>query len=716
MKFLQSATRIAFVCALFINLAYAHNSIWTDVSLDDVAAKSSSPQPQLKLMPSSYRLLHLDSQALQNTLASNKKNISNRAPGIDIPLPEGGSIHLVLTEDEVMAPELAAQFPKIRSWRVDEKDNNGIYGAIDLTEQGFHAMLYLPDASRLFIDPRRSESDIFYISYLDKFYHPTEKTSHYCKLKDFWGVDNEGYAAKQKSLKTLATRTAGSIRTYRLAMAATGEYTAYHGGTVAGALSAIVTTVSRVNTIYERDLAIKFQLVANNQLLIHTDTTTYSNNDANKMLQENQTQIDQIIGKDNYDIGHVVSTAPGGVAFMYSACSNRYKAGGVTGSSIPETDAFDIDFVAHEIGHQFGANHTFNSETASCGFGNRNPVVAVEPGSGSTIMAYAGLCGDSNNLQLHSDAMFNIMSIVQINSFLDNPNQGGSCGVENSAPNQQPSVQAGKDYTIPANTAFELVGSGSDADGDTLSYSWEQIDAGAASDVNVVLTDNALFRTYLPKSSPERIFPPLDSLLNHVSRRGETLPDIARSLNFSLVVRDQKGGVNADEMVVEVVDSSGFKITSHKTTETLIANEPTTVGWDVAGTDSDPVNCSAVDILLSTDRGVSFRNVLSATPNDGEQTITIPSTIDNSTTARFKIKCTNNIFFAISDADLTTIAARGSDTVANNLLTPGSQTDKGGSGAFDWRMLLLGLLAYCRRFFSINEPHNRKTTSKTIST
>ena len=254
-------------------------------------------------------------------------------------------------------------------------------------------------------------------------------------------------------------------------MAATAEYTANRGGTVASAQAAILTTVNRVTGVYERELAVRLLLVRNDGSLIYTNATTdpYTNNSPHSLVGENQSNLTAVVGTASFDVGHVFSTAGGGLAYVGVVCHATLKAAGETGIANPVGDFFDIDYVAHEMGHQFGGNHTFDGNGGSCG-GNRNPGTAYEPGSGSTIMAYAGICG-GDNLQAHTDPYFHVVSYEEIESYLATT----SCGAVSSTGNSVPSVSlppGGK--TLPIGTPFKLTASGTDADGDPLTFCWEE--------------------------------------------------------------------------------------------------------------------------------------------------------------------------------------------------------------------------------------------------
>jgi hypothetical protein len=506
------------------------------------------------------------------------------------------------------------------------------------------------------------------VSYYQRDYDPVDKTrpANFCRIHE---LADSAIGRSARVSGDAAARTGDQLRTYRIAIAATGEYTTFHGGTVNSALSAIATTLNRVNQIYERDLAVRMVLVANNDQIVYTNGATdpYTNSNGIAMLTENQTTLDAVIGSANYDIGHVVSTGGGGIAGLGVVCANSNKARGVTGSPQPVGDAFDIDYVAHEIGHQFDADHTFNGTSGACVDPNRSPTNAYEPGSGTTIMAYAGICG-AENLQSNSDAMFHAGSIASIVTFTT-AGSGNGCAAVSATGNNPPTVNAGQPYTIPRSTPFELTGSGSDPDvGNTLTYAWEQMDLGTASSSPATMVDDGtrpIFRSFLPTGSPTRTFPKLTDLLNNTSTIGESLPTTNRALNFRLTARDGLGGVDAANVQLQVVSTAGpFAVTAPNGGQNVVGSA--TVSWNTANTGSGTaVNCPNVDILLSTDGGNTFPTTLRvATPNDGNEAVTFPQ--GSSTTARIKVKCSNNVFFDISNANFSFTGAANVAPVAVN--------------------------------------------------
>ncbi len=665
------------------DLSSASGGVWREVTQQNFVAAG-----ERLIVPERYRLVALDQNmfsALFHSAPMEGSTAANdNAAVVALPLPYGGVAHFRIVESQVMAPELAAKFPEIRTWSGQGIDDPSATVKLDWTPQGFHAMVLSAVNGRIFIDPYSRGDTTNYISYYTRD-HVSRSASAFQPQPP---VDPSGLrSAKIRGLMAGASqRTSGTqLRTYRLAVAATGEYTTFQGGTVALGQAAIVTAVNRVTGIYEVEVAVRMQLVANNNLLVYTNGTTdpYSNNNGNAMLGQNQTNVDALIGAANYDIGHVFSTGGGGVAYLGVTCDPNFKARGVTGLSSPVGDAFYVDYVAHEMGHQFGGDHTFNSNAGACS-GNGNAPTAYEPGSGSTIMAYAGICG-ADDLQPHSDPYFHSTSFDQIVTYttLD---VGNSCPVITATGNTLPvvTVPAGG-FTIPANTPFELTGSATDANSDTLTYNWEEYDLGTAGPPNVA-TNPPFFRSFNATTNPTRTFPKLSSLLGNTTTIGEILPNITHALNFRMTVRDNRvggGGVVYGTLGFNVTTLAGpFAVTSPNAAITFAGGSSQTVTWNVAGTNAAPVSCANVDILLSTDGGQTFATTLLAgAPNDGSQSVTIPNTA--TTTARIKVKCSDNVFFDISDANFTINAASGPSVttgVATSISTVGATLNGTASG------------------------------------
>lgn len=480
-----------------------------------------------------------------------------------------------------------------------------------------------------------------------------------------WRETVIGPAATTVRTATAPITSSGAVRhTYRLALAATGEYSQYHGGTITATLAALTATVDHLNAIFERELAVRFILVEQTPQLIYLDPAAdpYTNGDTYRMALENQANLDQIVGPANYDLGHVLGYGPGsGSAWLGSLCSDSAKAKAATVMAAPLGDPFTLEVIAHELGHQLGAGHTYNARSdKACMFG-WEAGAAYEPGSGSTLMSYAGLC-PSQNLQAASDDYFHAASLAQMLAFLDD--EGSRCGSHTLSGNRPPQVEAGPSYTIPAHTPFTLTGAASDSEGDRLTYNWEQFDLGPAWLARSLPNTDAdgqprpIFRSYPPVDAPARTFPRLENVLDGSHRNsGEALPAITRTLTFRLTVRDNRGGVGFDTTHLAVAGSAGpFALITPTTALTWSAFSRQMVAWEAANTAAPPINCAAVNLWLSIDGGQTFPTRLARnTPNDGAESVFIPVNVTTST-ARVKVACANNIFFDISDANFTLTA------------------------------------------------------------
>jgi hypothetical protein len=617
--------------------------LWADVSPTGIM-----PTGDRLIVPQSYRTLSLDLSGMKQFLASvplEGTGASNRSE-ISLPLPDGGFGRFSIVESSIMAPELQSQYPEIRTYAGYGIDDRTATIRFDVTPHGFHAMV-LSNNGTIFIDPYQRGDTDHYQTYYRRDY-VSDKSLGGCTV-----LDEDNMSAEIARLAgNTALRSGTQLRTYRTAVAADGEYTTYYGGTVPQALAGIVTSMNRVDGVYERELSIRMVLIANENLIIYTNPNTdpYTNSDGATMLNQNQSTLDSVIGSANYDIGHVFSTGGGGIAGLGVVCRTGQKAKGVTGSPAPIGDAYDIDYVAHEMGHQYGANHCFNGSAGSCSGGNRNASTAYEPGSGSTIMCYAGICGNQN-LQIHSDDYFHWVSIQEIVTYTTS-GAGSTCPVTTATGviEPTPSTPSGG-FSIPINTPFSLTASATTTGAAT--YCWEESDLGPAGHPNSPTSNAPVFRSFDPVSSPTRVFPKWSNILANTQTIGEILPSYARSLTFRVTVRDtQAGGVGVRNAGISfLVGSAGpFLVTSPNTAVVWQGGTNQTVTWNVAGTDAAPINCQTVNILLSTDGGSTWPTVLaSGTPNDGSQQVFLPAT--PTYVARIMVQAADNIFFDISNSN-----------------------------------------------------------------
>ncbi len=643
-------------------------NLWSEAS-----QKQLPDQSLRRIIPLEFHSLRLDFQGMKELLsyAPPRFGESQKKSKVimPLPLPDGSIMHFRVYEASVMHPDLAARYPEIRSFVGQGIEDPAAIVRFDHTPKGFHAMILSADKGTIFIDPYAEGNTEYYISYFKK---------DFVKQDEFTCHVNEIAENLDKPQPTQELKIAGDcqLRTYRLALACTGEYAQYHGGTVAGALAAMNTTMTRVNGVFERDAAITMQLVPNNDQLIFLDAATdpYSNNNGGAMLGQNQTTCDNIIGSANYDIGHVFSTGGGGVAYLESPCDNSSKAGGVTGQANPVGDPFDIDYVAHEMGHQYGGRHTQNNDC------NRDNLSSYEPGSASTIMGYAGICPP--DIQAHSDDHYHVNSIILMGNFVTGA--GNACASTTTTGNNPPTSNAGADYTIPKSTPFVLEGSGTDPDGDALTYCWEQYDKQVAPmPPQPGNTVGPAFRSLSPTSSNMRYMPNLDAVVNNSSPTWEVLANTARTYKFRLTVRDNFAGAGCtddDEMMVTVDGQSGpFLVTAPNTAGVnWTAGSMETVTWDVAGTNGGAVNTPNVDILLSLDGGYTYPITLAqGVPNDGSEMVAVPNMPTNM--ARVQVRGAGNIFYDISDANFSITGGSEQDFTIT-LIPPQMEVCPGQSG------------------------------------
>ena len=659
-------------------------------------AKFSAKSSSLKETFSAFKKKQIDvdftgiSQALLN--------IDNEVGylDLDLPLPDGTYTTYRFTESSIMQSGLAANYPHIKTFKGVDTSNANNKGRFDVNELGFHGM-FRHNGELIYIDPEYIGETSSYASYYAKSAIPLSKSQTDIKLdinprssyRNYQDFSNKG-------------NSSGDEITYRLLVSATGGYTEYFGSKSA-ALSAITTMVNRVNEVYQSDLGITLELVDETEDYIYTDPDTdpYADNGSTSDLYANANVTSGDSSK--FDIGHLVMISNGGVATA-GVCDSTYKAMGMTGSDTPTGDSFYIDYVAHEIGHQFDANHTFNGSSGSCS-GNGNSSTANEPGSGSTIMAYAGICGNEN-LQTNSDAYFHAASINEISSYV-NSGDGASCGTATISSNNPPVADAGDDFVIPARVPFIITGSATDEDGDTLTYTWEQMDLGDSSSSEATMEDDGarpIFRSWEGTTTASRYLPRLSDVIENTTVIGEAYPATDRDLNFRLTVRDQNNGTACDDMKVTVIATTNiFEFTSPADLSAWSAGDTQTVTWEVADTDTSPISCSSVDILLSPSNDGDFSETLASnTINDGSATVTVPNSFTSDSNLmlrcsdnRFYNVLNNNIAVTIDNTPATGSVASACGDYSNRSDSTTSSTSNG-SGSFSWWMIFtfLSLCAF----------------------
>lgn len=658
--------------AIFSTSVLAQQNFWTNYNGVTVEAER-----ERNAMPEEFKLLRLNVDGIeQQLLNASAKNQSN---GISIKVPntDGDYDTFIVQEASVMHPDLQAKYPNTKSYAGYAKDNRATTIRFSISPYfGFNAIVRsATDVS--YIDSYSQDNKVYIVYSRDSLKEHIHNFSCQHDGEDFYDMTNSmdvDLGANFNGTPDIGEDTVqdGFLRKYRLALATTIEYTAYisqqagvGNGTdaqkKAAVMDALNLALTRLNEVYERDLSTTMELVPNNDELIFIDSDNYNPLNAGAMLGQNQTTINNIIGNANYDIGHVFFRATqgndNGVAYLRSVCNNQYKAGGVTGAGNPVGDPFVIDYVAHEMGHQYGANHTQNN---SC---NRNGATAVEPGSASTIMGYAGICYP--NVQNNSDAYFHATSVQEMYSWVTG---GGNCGDNVATGNNAPTLENLANKNIPKETPFALVAYAEDEDGDVLTYNFEQTDTQTAQmPPRPTNTGGPMFRTVMPTESNEKFFPRLSTIIEGYDpnfnapghyKAWEKLPAVARQMNFAVLVRDNNpaGGQSARRNVRLTVENNAgpFVVTSQASNETWTLDSSQTITWDVANTDSGNVNTPNVTILVSTDGGLTFPHVLvEETPNNGSYTFTVPAGLGETDQARVMVRAVDNYFLNVNSADFT---------------------------------------------------------------
>ena len=588
---------------------------------------------------------------------------------IDFPNESGQPEKFSVREADLLSSELSSEHPNIKTFVGTSLSRKNVHARWSISPLGVNAMIDSPEG-QFFLQPDRSGNENKHLFYKrgGTLYDDFESLN--CLVTADKTVKKSTVQTKTQNKQVAKSSSVQTLKTYRIAVSATGEFTQYwgddddtNGTNKEDAYAKIISTINRINQVFQNDLGVQLQLVSDADLLYDDPDTDPYGSDFNEEIQEVLTDS---IGEANYDIGHLFDfgSADGNAGTVGNVCRDRFKGSAFTSHPFVDTsgtgvflnDYFDIDFVAHEIGHQFGGYHTYSHQTEGAG-------VNSEPGSGSTIMAYAGVTS-KDNIQNHSDPYFHYHSIKNIQDYLAR----NSCQATSSIVNQPPLVSAGQEVNIPKGTAYTLEAVASDPDDDSLTYCWEQLNNGLVTRENFgpYIQSGSNNRSFSPTNSPIRTVPSMSRVLaNQLIQTNPQFPNdwqtvslVGRRLLWGVTVRDRSetnsnsvGQTDQDTKIINVIERAGpFEITS-PATNTIVwqtgANEA--ILWDVANTDQAPINTQTVSIYLSSDNGQNFDTLLvSNTLNDGRFDLVVPANI-NSSNVRIKIVPDNGIYFAVNN-------------------------------------------------------------------
>lgn len=643
----------------------------TDLNIDQAAILHS--------FTDNFRMVELEVNSLAPTLLSKEKTTKT----VTLPLPDGSETTVQITPVSVMAPGLAARYPDIQTYQISPKGKTIYGGRVGWTAQGLHATIRTHQGT-VYIDPYARHDNRYYAVYNVEGNIQSDTWSQFeCGVAGENDMNFEELFPTKETIdkKDKSLLGASTVQhRYRLAMAATGEYSVYHGGdnpSLEISLGALVIVVNRINEVFGRDIGIQLELIEEIEEIIYLDPDTdpyllgsVSQEDLTGYLNtRNPEVINNTIGTLAYDIGHVVSTRAfgvGGLAALESVCTGN-KASASSTIPNPVGDPFSIALISHEMGHQFGGTHT------QSGCQNVDITSSVEPGGGTTIMGYAGICPAGYNVQSFTDDYFNNSSLVQMINYSREAN-GDVCAEKIDEANTLPEVALDYEngFFIPISTPFELKATATDMEDDNLTYCWEQSDINPSivyDDENDIYGpqpgspegNSPLFRSLQPTAESNRVFPRLELIVNNIMSDAEVLPTYDRPMSFRCTVRDNhptSGGIDWQEVEFRATEEAGpFLVTSPNTFSAIwTVGDYTEVTWDVANTDGAVVDCQRVNIRLSTDGGFTYPiTLLEDTPNSGSAFVTVPDEVG--TLVRVRVEAANNIFFDISDNNFNIQAA-----------------------------------------------------------
>ena len=613
--------------------ALAQPGLWSDVDGARAPARTDLV---------AHRTVRLELGDLRALLSPSPSG--RRAATFDLPLPEGGFAKALVIEAPVMHPDLQARYPSIRTYTVQ---GAALSGRVAVTPHGVSAMLF-DEVGTVMLDPvgGPNQTDAtLYAVYRAGDVVVTDETL--AALTDDQ-LDNPGVPAVTSEPRVGGTSGA-VLQTFRFAVATRGEFTVSRGGSRELGLAAVVASVNRVAALFERDLTVTFQLVADNDRIIYTDPSTdpYDTTGPD-LLTQNQTAVDRAIGLANYDLGHLLSvTDGGGLAYLRGACASNGTRAGAWSSVGDETSALDLLVFPHEIGHQLGAQHSWVSYAP----GKLEPE-GVEPGPGYTIMAYPQFASyrppdERVGSHFHGRSVDQMEAHVRLGV--------GQCGADAPTGNDVPVVTvADRDVYVPAGASFTLDGSATDASGTALTYTWEQMDQYGDGTGAV-----PLFRALDPGPETSRTFPSLERTLAGTPYPDEARLDQTGIYTFQLTARDNVagGGATGEARVRVHADASqgAFELVGTDRNLAYAAGADADVLWDVAGSDGGQINAQTVDVMLSTDNGATWTTVAAGVPNDGVHVVTMPPTPTSE--GRLMVRPVGKPFFAVSRRPFTIGAA-----------------------------------------------------------
>lgn len=678
---------------LFGGNVLAQQNFWKATS--QLSSKSNEQLIARAHLPTKSIKLDLAYDNLVNYLTNTNAKIRNTSKLLKFPDENGKFITYRVTESSNFSEELQEQYADIRSYSGYNIDNPNQRINFSLSPQ-FGLFVSMTNGEKNILIDTYTKNKSSYIIY-DKSNLINNNSNFKCHVDEHengLGINNLNFEKITTNSRTAAVND-GNLRKFRLAITTTTEYSNYiiqqanvSNGNLAqkkaAILAAVNVSMTRINGVLKNDVGVFLELIPNTDLLFFIDNDTFNDNNAEQMIDENIIVANNIIGSANYDIGHLFfkvnnANLSNGLAYTPAVCETNYKAGGVTGTVAPVGDVFDIDFTAHELGHQLGANHTYNNNF------NRSSTSAMEPGSGSTIMAYTGI--NPPNIQQNSDAYYHTKSIDEMNIILNRVTCAQLVPTTNIGPVIDSNLKTF--YSLPISTAFALETSATDANNDQLTYTWEQMNpqisetsviTGSGNNTlygNPPLSSNTRgpnFRSFPPKNEGIRYFPRLEKILtnelvyttnpyfsspnDYDKNNWEVIPSVGRTMNFSVTVRDNNtevGHTTRQSVSLNFVAAAGpFRVTSQTINENWVQNNQATINWDVAGTNANGINTQSVKILLSTNGGQSFDKVLAeSVPNNGSYTFTIPGGLGNTNTARIMIKAIDNVFLAVNSTNFS---------------------------------------------------------------